>query len=515
MGLKAMSAKNLQASVVLFLVALPLNLGVAVSSGVPAYAGIISGVVGSVLVGLLSGAPLMVSGPDAGIGVLVLEMIQDFGIDKLGAIVLIAGLMQVLIGISRSAIWFRMFSPSVVNGMLAGMGLIIILTQFLIMLDSKPLTTGVANLCAIPGVLYKAATPTEGLTHHPAACIGLLTIAVAILWGRFAKGYLKNLPAPLIAILVASVVTALMGLEIQLIQIPVNSSAADTNGIGSLLWANLMNPQVWACGATVAFVASTQSLLTASAVDSATRRKSNMDKELIAQGIGNMVCGLLGALPVAGVLLRSMANVHSGADSRSANVFHGVLILAAVLLIPSALNEMPVCALAAMLVLIGIRMVRNIYQNVKHYDRAELSIVVATILAILATNLFTGVLIGFALAAAKELYSLAYLGIRLDAETEVPGGSILHLSGAATFLHLPRLTAVLESVSPTSDLHVRFDELRYIDHACLELLMDWAQHHREQGGEFTIDWGSFQSRCRQGSLERITRARAFAGPDAV
>lgn len=513
MRLQGISAKNFQASVVLFLVALPLNLGVAVSSGVPASAGIISGVVGAVLVGALSGAPLMVSGPDAGIGVLVLEMIQDFGIEKLGAIVLLSGCLQVLVGLFRSAIWFRMFSPSVVNGMLAGMGLIIILTQLLIMLDSKPLTTGFGNLWAIPGILYKAATPTEGLTHHPAACIGLMTIAVAVLWGKFARGYLKVIPAPLIAILVASVVTAVLGLPIQLIQIPLDSSALATGTMATWI-SNLLHPEVWACAATVAFVASTQSLLTASAVDTATRRKSNMDKELIAQGIGNIVCGVLGALPVAGVLLRSMANVHSGANSRSSNIVHGLLIVAAVLLIPSALNQMPVCALAAMLVLIGFRMVCNIQQSVKHYDRAELSIVLATVVAILASNLFTGVLVGFALAAAKELYSLAYLGIRLD-ETEVPGGPILHLSGAATFLHLPRLTAVLESVSPTCELHVRFDELRYIDHACLEILMDWAEHHREQGGEFYIDWGSFQTRCRQGSHERITRARRFAGSDAV
>lgn len=512
MKLQGFSAKNFQAAVVLFLVALPLNLGVAVSSGVAASAGIVSGVVGAVIVGMLSGSPLMVSGPDAGIGVLILEMIQEFGNSRIGVIVLLAGFLQILVGIFRGAVWFRMFSPAVVNGMLAGMGLIIILTQFLIMLDSKPEITGFANIAAIPAVVMKAATPTDGLTHHPAACIGLLTITVALLWTRYAKGFLKNLPAPLVAILVGSVVTVIMKLPIQLIKVPTEfASAINLTSFQSIM-AGIVDTQTWMEAATLAFVASAQSLLTASAVDSAARgKKSNFDKEMVAQGIGNTICGVLGALPIAGVLLRSMANVHAGADSRMPNIVHGVLILAAVLLIPTALNMMPICALAAMLVLIGCRMVYNIQQNIRSYHRSELAIVLITVVAILATNLFTGVIVGFAFAAAKELYSLAYLGIRLDV-TEVPGGSMLHLWGAATFLHLPRLAQVLESVEPTSDLHVRLDELSHIDHACLELLMDWAQHHREQGGEFYIDWGSFQARYRgNNSLSPEVFAEQTAG----
>lgn len=497
MQLKGISVKNLQSAVVLFLVALPLNLGVAVSSGVPAFSGIISGVVGSALVGLLSGSTLMVSGPDAGIGVLVLEMIRQLGADKLGVIVLLAGLMQIALGALRAAVWFRIFSPAVVNGMLAGMGLIIILTQFLIMLDSKPEASGIANIMAIPAVLLKAAMPADGLTHHPAACIGILTIIVALLWTKFAKGFLKNLPPALVAILVASVVTTILNLPIQLIKVPTESSSAFSFINWQTLLLALRDPQIWMSAATVAFVASAQSLLTAAAVDSSTRgKKTNIDREMLAQGVGNTVCGALNALPIAGVLLRSMANVQSGADSRSSNIIHGLLIAAAVLTIPSALNYMPICALAAMLVLIGCRMVNNIRISIRHYHRSELAIVCITVLAILLTNLFTGMLIGFACAAAKELYSLAYLGIRLD-ETEVPNRAlVLHLWGAATFLHIPRLSSVLESVQPGSELHVRLDELSHVDHACLELLMDWGELHRQQGGEFYIDWGCVDARYR-------------------
>lgn len=486
--------RNLQSAVVLFLVALPLNLGVAASSGVPAYLGIVSGVIGAVVVGALSGAPLMVSGPDAGIGVLVLEMIQAEGIKNLGPIVMLSGLCQTLVGVAHGAIWFRVFAPSVVNGMLAGMGMIIVLTQLQIMLDSQPRTTGLLNLLALPEVFAKSLTATEGLTHHPAACIGLLTISVALIWPKIAKGYLLKAPPALPAILVAAVATAVMNLPIQLIQISEKSALSLRIVDSNVLASALVSSQIWVCALTLAFVASAQSLLTATAIDSATKsRKASLNRELLAQGIGNIFCGFLGSLPVAGVLLRSMANIHSGATSRSSNIIHGVLILTAVLLMPSMLNKLPVCSLAALLVLIGCKMVQGIFKNVKNYARPELVILVATTTAILCTNLFTGVVIGFTLAAAKELYALAYLGLKLE-PAETRDRAILHLRGAATFLQLPRLATILESVPPTTELHVRLDELNYIDHACLELMMDRAEHHRECGGELIMDWGNFQTR---------------------
>lgn len=491
--IKRLNDDNLRSAIVLFLIALPLNLGVAASSGVPAYLGIVSGIIGSLLVGGLSGAPLMVSGPDAGIGVLVLEMINDHGIENLGVIVTLAGLLQVLVGVARGAIWFRAFSPAVVSGMLAGMGMIIVLTQLLIMLDSKPHTTGLMNLAALPGVIAKSLTATEGLTHHPAACIGLLTIIIALLWPRVARGGLRTVPPALPAVLIAGLTTALTNLPIQLIGVPANAITSLRLTTPQSLLNAATSSDIVLCALTLAFVASAQSLLTATAIDSRSNsRKANLDRELLAQGIGNVVCGILGSLPVAGVLLRSMANVQSGANSRTPNIIHGALILSAVLLIPSLLNKLPVCSLAALLVLIGCKMIQGILNNIKSYARSELAIVVATAMAILCTNLFTGLIIGFALAAGKELYAIAYLGIRLEESSQ---RTILHLWGSATFLQLPRLINAVESVPPSSELHVRIDELHYLDHACLELLMERAEEHRQQGGELAIDWGNFQARC--------------------
>ena len=494
-------SKNIPPALVLFLVGLPLNLGVAIASGVPAQMGIISGVIGSIFVGALSGTQLMVSGPDAGIGVLVLEMIQEQGIAKLGVIVLLAGLMQLILGLLRAANWYRIISPAVVNGMLGGMGLLIVLTQFHIMLDRSPHTTGFANFYAIGESVLSALTPAEGLSHHPAACIGLLSITSAILWERFAKfTVLRTIPSALVAILVASATTLVLNLPIQLIKIPEGIlSTIELEPITALL-ASLNSSAIWICAATLAFVSSAQSILTATAIDTtAKNHKSNLDRELVAQGLGNIVCGFLGALPVAGVLLRSMTNVQNGADSRIANIMHGMLLLLAVCFCPLLLNYMPISALAAILVLVGCRMVTRIYRNVRDYAKAEMVIVLVTVLAVLATNLFTGVIVGFAVALAKELSVLAYLGISLERQ-ENSNRTILHLAGAATFLQVPRLISALESVPDGTELHVALEKVSYIDHACLELLINWAKQHKAAGGSLIIDWETFHARLRAANM---------------
>jgi MFS superfamily sulfate permease-like transporter len=481
---------------------MPLNLGVAVASGVPAYLGIVSGVIGALLVGGLSGAPLMVSGPDAGIGVLVLEMIHSHGIQKLGLIVFLAGLLQLILGALRGANWFRAISPAVVNGMLGGMGLMIVLTQFHIMLDDVPQKTGIDNLLMIPSAIQKGLIPVDGLSHHPAACIGSLTMIVALLWARFAKGSFKQVPAALIAIITASAVTAALKLPIQLITLPTNMlSGFDFLTVSKFL-AGVNDSNMWISAATLAFVVTAQSLITATAVDnSAKNHRSKFDRELIAQGVGNMACGFLGALPVAGVLLRSMANLQSGATCKTANMMHGVLMVSTVLFFPAVLSFVPTSALAAILVLTGYRMVAGIYTNVKEYERTELAVFATTVLAILATNLFTGLIIGFALAVIKEMMAISHLGIKLN-PMDSCGRMVLELWGPATFLQLPKITSTLEAVPAKAEVHVRLDELTYIDHACLELLMDWGHRYREQGGEFVIDWGPFEARRRSAHSRR-------------
>lgn len=410
---------ELNTALVLFLVALPLNLGVAIASGVPAEFGVISGTIGSIVTGALSGCALQVSGPDAGLGVLVLDIVKSFGLRNLGPIVFVAGLIQLAIGLMRCGKWFRALSPSVVNGMLAGMGLLIVVTQFHIMLDDTPKGTGLMNLLLIPAAVFKGVFPADGSSHHLAAALGLVTIAVAICWKSFSRGILSFVPAALPAILTAVGISYFLRLPVQYMDIPSSMLASVQLTNANSIWSAITNQQMLLASATLAFVASAQSLITTNAIDRMVKDRTNYDRELLGQGIGNLLCGLLGVLPIAGVLVRSVANIQLGAKTRFANIAHGTFMVAVVALVPTVLKVIPSSSLAAVLVVLGCRMVADIIRRVSSYQKRDLAIFYATIAAILCTNLFTGVIIGFSLTAL-ELLVISLFHLR-----ESHGGVIL------------------------------------------------------------------------------------------
>lgn len=480
---------ELTAAIVLLLVALPLNIGVALASGVSAESGIISGFIGSVVTGMLSGNCLQVSGPDAGIGILILEMIRSFGIHSLGPIVLIAGFFQLIASLTRSGKWFKAVSPALVNGMLAGMGILIIVTQFHIMLDDSPKETGLINLIMIPVAIYEGLWPLDMSTHHLAAFVGTVTILSAVLWEKLAVHRLKFIPPALISIALASILVYFGKWPVQLVELPESLFSS----IGLINWSELSeaiyNPSLLMAAFMLAFIASAQSLITSSALDSMSRMtKTNSDRELLAQGIGNMLCGLIGVLPIAGVLVRSVANCQFGAKTRVSNIGHGILMVTTIILIPKYVMLIPTAALAAILVLVGFKMVRGIMVTVKAYEKGELFIFYSTTIAVIVTNLFTGLVIGFVLATFKLLYKLTDLNVHMESK-DARGITVMHLSGAATFLQLPKLSGALDSLPSEIDLHLRLDKLAYIDHACLELIGKWEEEHKSAGGQVTVDWG--------------------------
>jgi len=251
-------------------------------------------------------------------------------------------------------------------------------------------------------------------------------------------------------------------------------------------------------------VASAETLLSAAAVDQMHHGpRTRSDLELAAQGVGNMLCGLVGALPMTGVIVRSAANVQAGARTRASAILHGLWLLVFVSLLPFVLEWVPTASLAAILVYTGYKLVNpQTVRSLWGYGRGEVVIYAATVLMIVVTDLLTGILVGFGLSLAKLLYNFSHLAIRLE-EDELHGRTVLFLEGAATFLRLPRLAAVLETVPPGTELHVHFEELRYIDHACLDLLMSWEKRHEAAGGSLVLDWESltarFHSRGRNGS----------------
>lgn len=644
-GLFATAKQDFLASIVVFLVALPLCMGIAIASGVPIAAGLITGIVGGLIVGWIAGAPLQVSGPAAGLTVIIFDLVQHHGLEVLGIAVLIGGALQLVAGLLRYGRWFRAVSPAVIHGMLAGIGVLILSSQFHVMVDDAPKGSGLQNLVSIPEAIEKGLpipelgtveertsrrdllqqfgalhekqvqlrelageripapkeseqgdseqvepvrvdeTVLENLAvkqreltgllsdlaeqldvqgvsdtvrdpaalkaamqnslaqaqvalsrleagqaeqvrdsqadiqhsledvlselknHDWAAKVGLLTIIALVLWNVATPSKLKLIPAPLVAVIVATVATAMLSLPVLYVEVPDN------------LWSEIHLPSltvlqsvplsvVVQAGIVLAVVASAEMLLCATAVDQMqTGVRTHYDRELAAQGIGNMVCGLLGALPMTGVIVRSSANVEAGAKSRLSSILHGLWLLLFVSLLAFILRMIPTAALAAMLVFTGYKLINfKAIRDLRKYGWGEVAIYFVTLGTIVCTDLLTGVITGICLSALKLLHAFSHLDVRLDVDDENHMAT-LQLEGAATFIRLPILAAELERVPDDVELHVDFEHLNHIDHACLDLLMTWAKQHEGTGGTLVIDCESLHANFHSGRNGRNGRAR--------
>jgi MFS superfamily sulfate permease-like transporter len=619
------------ASIVVFLVALPLCMGIAIASGAPVAAGLLTGIIGGLIVGTISGCPLQVSGPAAGLTVIVYDIIQHHGLEMLGLGVLLAGIMQMVAGIARLGQWFRAVSPAVIQGMLAGIGFLILASQFHVMIDDKPSGSGAENLATIPAAIAKAATiprplprdvrevhtemirsvgelhrqqisikeqlaehlphnggdgpvmisesvaadvkslvteeqtivknfadlemklvefeqmapesekakriitaaeaalasgrtaisalegqdlraaiaaqdefilSLEGLmgsmkNHNYAAAIGVLTILIILVWQGFAPKSLKVLPAPLVAVFTATVLAMVLVVPVLYVEVPDNLASdirlPSLELISNAPWGDLLQVAL-----LLAAVASAETLLCCGAVDQMKpEQRTAYDRELFAQGVGNTLCGFVGALPMTGVIVRSSANIQAGAQTRLSAIMHGAWLLVFVVALSFLLRLIPTSSLAAMLVYTGYKLINvKAMAQLSKFGRGEVVIYAATVATIVFADLLTGVLTGIGLSALKLLYTFSHLQIKLHLPTDGKGMAVLKLYGSATFLRLPKLAAVLEQVPKGTDLQVDFRHLDYIDHACLELLMNWAKQHESTSGSLEIDWESLHARVR-------------------
>lgn len=490
---KALIANDLMSSVVVFLVALPLCMGVAIASGVPPAKGLITGIIGGLIVGALAGCQLQVSGPAAGLSVLIFQIIQTHGLEALGIIILMAGVLQILASILRLGQWFRASPPAVIEGMLGGIGVLIIASQVHVMVDDLPRGSGLKNLISIPEAFYKGVMPSDDTVHHLAAMIGILSIGIMIVWS-FVPKKLKAIPAPLVAVIVATVVAFVLKMPIKYVSVP--SSLINEMTFPSLSkFSILLDPSIMLTALAVAIIASAETLLSATAVDQMHNGpRTKYDKEMFAQGVGNSICGFIGALPMTGVIVRSSANVNAGAKSRLSTMFHGFWILMFILFLPTLLGLIPTTSLAAILVFTGFKLVMS--KNVSKllsFGRSEFAIYLATIIGIVATDLLKGVMIGIGLSLFKLLYNFSHLDIRL-VKTSDKNRATLYLKGAATFVRLPQLASTLDMISPEIELHIKLENLNYIDQACLELLANWKNQHESAGGVVIIEIDSLHDK---------------------
>lgn len=473
------------ASLVVFLVALPLCMGIAIASGVPPARGLITGIIGGLVVGFLSGSPLQVSGPAAGLTVLVFGMIERFGIGMLGPMVLLAGLIQIAAAAVRAGRWFRAVPPSLVNGMLAGIGLLIILSQVYVLAEATPHGSGIDNILGIPALVK---TTLIGESARSAALLGLLTIGIIVVWTKFRPQRLRLVPAPLIAILVASGVAALMGLPVKRVQLPESLVGATFLPTWESL-RTLFEPAVLGTVVALALIASAETLLCANAVDRMhDGPRTKYDRELFAQGVGNTICGFLGALPMTGVIVRSSANIQAGATTRLSAILHGAWLLLLVAFGAVVLEAIPVASLAGVLVYTGIKLVDiKVVKALRPYGRGELAIFGATMIGIVAFNLLEGVGIGLLFALVRLLYHFSKLEIHVQDDPE-RNTTHVRMRGFATFLRVPDLAAKLDSLGTARRCHVELSELTYLDHASVVTISEWEKHRRGLGVHASVDW---------------------------
>ncbi|WP_405931451.1 SulP family inorganic anion transporter [Streptomyces sp. NBC_00827] len=458
-----MRKADLLASFVVFLVALPLCVGVAIASGVPAELGLVTGIVGGLVAGVMPGSSLQVSGPAAGLTVLVYEAVQSYGVQALGVLVLGAGLVQLALGALRLGRWFRAVSVAVVQGMLAGIGLVLIAGQVYAMGDVAAPASGVGKVAGLVSLV--------GDADPVALVIGGATVVVLLLWPRWRRGA-RLVPAPLLAVGLASVVTGVFDLSVRRVEVSGLLDAVRPPGLED--FGRLTEVGVIGTVLAFALIASAESLFSAAAVDRLHRgRRTDYDRELIAQGAGNAVCGVLGALPMTAVIVRSAANVRAGARTKVSRVLHGVWLLVFTAVLPGALGVIPVAALAGLLVHAGCKLVpvRELGPLWREH-RGELVVLVVTAVAIVVGNLFEGVLVGLALAVAKTAWDISH--VHVETEDQGEAGMVVRVVGHATFLRLPKLLDALEALPHDRDVRLELGGLRHLDHACAAALEGWA-----------------------------------------
>lgn len=404
---------DLPSSIIVFLVAMPLCLGIALASGAPLFSGIIAGIVGGTVVALLSGSPLGVSGPAAGLAVIVLSSIQELGAYETFLLaVVIAGFIQIILSIMKAGVIGYYFPSSVIKGMLSGIGLIIIIKQIPHAIGYIESSGTYASFISNPATMLNFISPGVFI-------IAGVSMAILILWEQ---PFMKSIPAfrliqgPLVAVIIGIVLNILFSTTQsfslqanQVVSIPVPGSIGEFFGQFTFPdFSQLMNPQVYIVAITIAVVASLETLLCVEATDKLDpqKRVTPTNRELTAQGVGNMVSGFIGGLPITQVIVRSSANIQSGGRTKASAFMHGILLLVSAMAIPNLLNLIPLASLAAILFVVGYKLAKPaLFIEMYQKGKEQFIPFVVTILGIVFTDLLTGIGLGLVVAIFYILWN--------------------------------------------------------------------------------------------------------------
>jgi len=481
---------DLPASIVVFLVATPLCLGIALASGAPLFSGIIAGIVGGIVVGGASGSALGVSGPAAGLAVIVLTAITSLGsFPTFLLAVVIAGVLQIGFGYARAGVIAYYFPSSVIKGMLTGIGLTIILKQLprAVGYDATPQGS---LAFAQPGGenTVSAIAHMFSFVQPGALVVTLLSLTVLLAWERpFIKRARVSLwiQGPLVAVALGILLnelfkTAAPGVVLtpsHLVQIPI---AGGIGGFLSLLtlpdFSQLSNTAVYTTAVTLAVVASLETLLCVEATDKMDpyKRVTPTDRELKAQGLGNVISGLIGGLPVTQVIVRSSANIQSGAKSKGSAILHGVLLLAAVVTVPSLLNLIPLATLAAILLTVGYKLAKPaLFQSMYRLGWNQFIPFMVTVVGILATDLLVGIALGMGVAVFTILQTNYRNPYFLDEHSS--GAVRLTLSEDVSFLNRATIMRTLSAIPAGTKVEIDATRSMNIDYDVYEILRDFEQ----------------------------------------
>lgn len=477
---------DLTAGIVVFLVAIPLCLGVALASGAPLFSGIIAGILGGIVVGLISESQLSVSGPAAGMVAVVLAAITQLGSFEAFLLALcLAGLLQIIIGLFRAGFIADYIPSNVIQGLLCAIGILIILKQLpfaftytvdnAILLEQLRTTANTLNFSAL-----------EGITYHlnlGACIISLISLAILIFLDTTQHPFFKKIPGPIVVVTIGVIINGIYNslwpafaqFSTELVNIPI------TGSLGSFLnlfthpnWHAWTNPTIYLYAFILAAVASLEALLNLEAVEKLdrARRYVSRNRELVAQGVGNTLAGLLGGIPITSVIVRSSVNIQAGAKSKVSTIIHGILILAVAIAVPHWMNLVPLASLAAILIHIGYKLTKPaIYSEAYKQGFSIFLPFIITVTAIVATNLLTGILIGLFFSFFFILRDNSKMQLDIINEKH-PAGIVkrIMLSQQMTFLSKASLVAELDQIPDGTNLIIDARYTKYIDKDILEVL---------------------------------------------
>ena len=482
---------DLPAGIVVFFVALPLCLGIALAGGAPLFSGMIAGILGGIVVGSLSNSPLSVSGPAAGLVSIIFVSITTLGsFEAFLVAVIIAGIIQILLGVIKAGMIANYFPSNVIKGMLTAIGIIIILKQLPIALGYGKTKDSLLSFLQHHGP-NALAFITEKIQYIDlgATTISLLSIVIMLLWeSRWISAKLKIIPGGLIAVAASIALSQLIFKHYSFlliepnhfVQVPIAHNLSEFYSFFKTPdFDVLYRKDIYAIGLTIAIVASIESLLSVEAIDKLDRQRrvTNPNRELLAQGIGNILSGLLGGLPITSVIVRSSANFNANAQSKFATIIHGNILLICVIGIPSLLNMIPLAALASILLLTGFKLCKpSIFIGFFQKSKYQWVPFVVTVLAIVFTDLLYGVAIGLATSVSAILVgNFKNSFVIFTEQTENKDLVLVHFSEEVSFLNKAEIRKMLDHLPKNSSVILDASDSKYIDFDVQELIREFIQ----------------------------------------